>query len=110
MLDGLLQDTLGRAVLELDDVVARDELGGPGLDHGRREPKGQEEGSPSEELHGGSGLRGELSWIQMSDDEDSGLCVLSQPTPGSPELSPYLSPLGETASCCAMFIDLPLRE
>lgn len=57
LLDGVEQRVLGRAVLELDDVVARDELDTPRLDDGRREGEG-EEGGPGEELHGGFGCSG----------------------------------------------------
>jgi hypothetical protein len=65
LLDGVLERGLGRAGLELDDVVARDELGGSGLDDGRREGQ-REESGPSEELHGDVG--------QVDDERD---CVLA---------------------------------
>jgi hypothetical protein len=53
--DSILEGALRRAVLELDDVVLGDELGGPGLEHrchGYREGEGEESGQ-GEELHDG---------------------------------------------------------
>lgn len=63
LLEGVLQGTLGSAVLELDNVVAGDQLGCPRLDDGCREGKG-EEGSP-EELHGGDGAGVLFGWVLL---------------------------------------------
>lgn len=49
--NGVRQRGFRRARLELDNVVARDELGAPRLDDGSREGEGEERGQ-SEELHG----------------------------------------------------------
>jgi len=41
-LDGVQERGVGRAIFELDDVAAGDELGGAGLDHRRREGQGKQ--------------------------------------------------------------------